>query len=99
MTEEQRRPRALFNSTLRAAVLWANFRVPRWARYLSGYQHFARSSNSPKLLATMGQPYMFHNIRGSDIHYTRKAVAVMAGWLQGCSNRVSAIDTNETLQT
>src|SRR5205823_10087064 len=60
-TETQRRRRTIFNSTLRAAVLWANFRVPHSASVAMDTGASLAPSNSPKLLTNIGKRYRLHN--------------------------------------
>src|SRR6266542_3297657 len=70
VTETQRRRRAIFNSTLRAAVLWSNFGVARSASIAMDTGASLASLNSPKLLAAIGKPYRLHNTNCEQVRFT-----------------------------
>jgi len=62
-TEKQRRRRSIFNSTLRAAVPWANFRVAPSASIAADAGASLPPPNSPKLLVAIVKPYRLHNTK------------------------------------
>ena len=62
-TEKQRRRRSIFNSTLRAAVPWANFRVAPSASIAADAGASLAPPNSPKLLVAIVKPYRLHNTK------------------------------------
>ena len=62
-TEKQRRRRTIFNSTLRAAVPWANFRVAPSASIAADAGASLAPPNSLKLLVAIVKSYRLHNTK------------------------------------